>query len=732
MHRYNTFIRTLIRIFSKTLLGVFVVSFVTVTWAYASGDQILGENSDIKFSIDDYVFEHAWSSVELPKFDQATGILTWNFYSKKLGRFISLSWIHMQCSWTTCQLEGNSVDDVVGTIDFSGVQYDTTTKGFHGNITTTAWNLSMEWISVSKISIQVSGIASTMTANDAVNIQIIPKDTVFYTIQQNINNIAYNSYTTHTGEVTLDLSVAWTHTITITAKDASASILGTRTVQITVIPWNISKTATPTQTANDFCRINPPFCPDGNTIQWSRVDGPNVGNVWQYISQTLKLRDQYGNKITSGNISITYKNTVKLDQIKKEWIQNTFAGGNTFEATLVGNDATYTIKSLAPTDESENILRVQTIQYNWQDITNSISLQNIIIRKPYSAQIQLPNNSISPNTPLSLQVTANGPTPDLAGISDKRIIWKLTVNSFIDYFSIDSSPNWVTDWCKANNWEASTNTYCSSPKVPFESTSVFSYEGISSPTTINARLQLNQKNSVSGKFDAIVSYSLDWNIISYLSSSTPFQSQGTTNIFGMVHPTNGALTSITSASSPKKRNDLLNQIRKNVAYLSRNLWTNQWSNYILVNGDITLDTLNPETRAYIAIGGNITLNTNILSTDKNTPIALIALSKDGVWGKIILNNSVKNIEATLFAEKSIQNSSSTPWDNQLYIVGSVFADNACNEKNADCLYWLRLNYNWEDSKMATWWEKYKFTPVIVEYNPNITLNPPPGLANIAE
>jgi hypothetical protein len=81
------------------------------------------------------------------------------------------------------------------------------------------------------------------------------------------------------------------------------------------------------------------------------------------------------------------------------------------------------------------------------------------------------------------------------------------------------------------------------------------------------------------------------------------------------------------------------------------------------------------------VGGDITITSDVLP--RAYPVSLIALSDDnGSGGEIIIDASVRDIEASLYAEKVLRSSG----DNQLYIHGSVISHNTVS--TSKCPYYV--------------------------------------------
>lgn len=177
----------------------------------------------------------------------------------------------------------------------------------------------------------------------------------------------------------------------------------------------------------------------------------------------------------------------------------------------------------------------------------------------------------------------------------------------------------------------------------------------------------------------------------------------------------------------------------------------------------------------LVVEWNVYIDWNILDTDNNGMLGIIALSKNGVGGNIYIDPSVRDIHAILYADRSVlsydgtkefdgTNSSAAELANQLYIRGSVFSENtiggsrktpiscpyfvnvACTQDVAqkyDMNYLRRyfiydsnlsgtiqptidspanLGSRSQGGDIGTWYETY---PVIIDYNSRIQQTPPP-------
>lgn len=178
------------------------------------------------------------------------------------------------------------------------------------------------------------------------------------------------------------------------------------------------------------------------------------------------------------------------------------------------------------------------------------------------------------------------------------------------------------------------------------------------------------------------------------------------------------------AKNPQLRANLLNQIRKNVAYLTRNgnISANNFDIVSAAENHISVLTK----RSYIATSGDIVINQNIGASSE--PKAIIALD-----GNIKIAPTVTEIHAMLIAGKSIistDESLTADKSYQLFITGSAIADNV----GSDTFAKMRETFdNSNDNKKSPTAKILQINDkIIIRHNPNILNNPPPGLENFRE
>lgn len=236
---------------------------------------------------------------------------------------------------------------------------------------------------------------------------------------------------------------------------------------------------------------------------------------------------------------------------------------------------------------------------------------------------------------------------------------------------------------------------------------------------------------------------------------------------------NSEQTSISSQS----RSEAINTIRKNVWLLTRNVSfagdTFTGSNIKVYKKDILLNPtqeLITDGKRTIVAYGDITVNANLINSNDAITLAIIALKDESGNGwNIFIASNVKRIDATLVAQGTIFSGEKT-WTtryyaqeagavdtlkNQLYIYWAVsslntiwgaslesgsrcpIADIACDNSNALIYDFEHMRYfRWGPSEAASLARASanlegdaKNSSLIIEFNPELLRDPPPGIRN---
>ena len=194
----------------------------------------------------------------------------------------------------------------------------------------------------------------------------------------------------------------------------------------------------------------------------------------------------------------------------------------------------------------------------------------------------------------------------------------------------------------------------------------------------------------------------------------------------------------------------------------------------MMGANITLDSAaNIEwNKTLVVEWWNIYISWNIIDSDSDAILGLIALEKDGLWWNIYIAPSVTDIHAVMYMDKSLisyngseldgNNATTADLANQLYIFGSIFSENTIGgsrKVTAECPFYVNnslcatqkqaqkydLNYlrryfrydhddnpgtdpipaNWWSPAAAQWKVWFEDSPVIIDYNPQVQQTPPP-------
>ncbi len=277
-------------------------------------------------------------------------------------------------------------------------------------------------------------------------------------------------------------------------------------------------------------------------------------------------------------------------------------------------------------------------------------------------------------------------------------------------------------------------------------------------------------------------------------------------IYNTIYDLNGKI-------SPATTNKIVNEVRKNVALVTRNLgnkintalisnnvfdnadtksvgnklvFENTWAIVARVNYDSSIksrmenaSTLDEPIYSVIAIGADIYIDYSVVPQDDWHPRVMIAL-KNSAWvgGNIYIDGGITRIKSSLVAERSIYSGEYSVWgvktvynddagnlfkipNRQLYIYGTIISNNTIGGYSIDngtanyCPYditpcdndtALTFDYNhfrdfqqdlpeWQKAVLRgyqpPWFgapsDKYDAYSMIIEHDPRIISDPPPGL-----
>lgn len=210
--------------------------------------------------------------------------------------------------------------------------------------------------------------------------------------------------------------------------------------------------------ADTFCTTNPTDsvnCPDGATRRATTLTQlpitTVIANGSDVYALTLRARDQYGNRVESGTIDVTYATTVKNIQTEDNFNYlfpicadavniSTFVyacGEWRYTANLNTSDITYTITSTAPTNV-DNTIQLESIIYNITDIASLLWKAPLVFDPLFTASVSSLDAPVV-NTPHTFQTDV---TPDGTTTITPTVITTMQIGdgSAAEWRSLSSSP----------------------------------------------------------------------------------------------------------------------------------------------------------------------------------------------------------------------------------------------------------------------------------------------------
>lgn len=619
-----------------------------------------GQNASAIFSVEKIFPKNP--KAKNPQFYPETGIFSGNFYFVPLGDFVSLDGLRADCQEDICQVSGKIAHPIIGEITPEEITFNKKTGEISGKFHTMLGSISLENIRAKNFTIELESFAHDATINSQETIRIKnPDPEKNYVLQMKFEGQTLYTYSAENGVFSnVDMSRSGNYALEIRAYNSENQMVGTDTKEAVRHAENAKKlTLTPLDISNA-----------------------------QEKSITIFLSDSHGNAIEEGNLKITFRKSFENTENSTLKIDNEASIDETFtiEKTLKKNIPTnFFLESSHP-----GKIILEKILLNNQEIPIPPDQKNIIINGFVIPKISIKDSKTSDSASISLSY--NGKIP--SGVSNVIVKAKLPA-------MLASEP--IFPIAGNNACSDTNNTLC---------------------LAANAQNFLNPKNpefiasvksaQIYGKTETFVSYEKNEQTYEYagesLSSFAP-----SVQAFGL---------SRKDISNPKNiRRNFLNEVSKNVAYLSRNVNDYVKLPYQIENSDYTIDNDSLTKNAYISVGGDIYIKKNI---EKSTrPIAIIALEKNGLGGNIYIDGNVTNINAALVAEKEILSNPGTPKNRQLYIFGSVYAKNACEENTEKCLWALRSEYDGKTPDYRAKGISHSKIPIIVRYDERIRTLPPP-------
>ena len=122
----------------------------------------------------------------------------------------------------------------------------------------------------------------------------------------------------------IDLTLAGDYTFTvgvINAHSQSEGITTYKNVQVRPGKPTTQLSLPPNSNISKYCTTKPMLCPDGSVLSPTTLTPSAlsaVADADSAITNTLKLRDAYGNRVNTGTLAVTYNMTVKKIQLKEK------------------------------------------------------------------------------------------------------------------------------------------------------------------------------------------------------------------------------------------------------------------------------------------------------------------------------------------------------------------------------------------------------------------------------
>lgn len=694
---------------------------------------LTGTNETVDFNIPQEVLSAKWRNV--PTIHMQTGKISGDFYIKWVG-FVAIPEAQFAPMWK-CTDFADDCKKYIQKASNTAIWDVTILYNFSkkiGKINGTIqsanyWNIELWEISAENPNTHLE--LANLKASNTAQIEIKnSKPNHIYTLNIFDNNQLFGSATNEWNFFkNLDLSLSGEYDFVLIDSENGTKISETKLDNIKVAPWEINTSIeTSDFQAKKYCQENPTStdCPDGKDRLPSQIVQEKNIFPWERTSIIIKLRDKYGNRISGESIQIEIKNTLQSNEllpnpsdITAEFFPTSQFTGNTGTIPWFSNsDYSFAAEVFVPSKWWK--LQIDAKKFGVEDISSKNIFTNIITNEPFS----LEKNEIPDKIYSQLTGTAKiSIKKNITWTLSPKIITKIAGNwNFSDVTVIG------TFYCEKKFFDTfPTNPFCKNYS-PTEV--VVASENTSSEIKITPKITTNKEILALENF---IGYTIDWKNYIY--------KVGDTKNISVEQPTPkdielaGGITSVSNADSLKEsiasksaRNSLLNTIRKNIAYLGRNITDFSRKNYqIERSADMHITSIGNK-RAIIAVGKDIYIKTDI-SENSQGPIAIIALSQNGQGGNIHINGNVKNIHAALIAEKSILGDSSNK-KNQLYIKWSVFADNICNNDEQTCF--LKIRNDFDFTKAETVAVSNNPNKIILEYDNRILTNPPPALENFVE
>ena len=741
----------------------FVVSALT-TYIPGAHITMTGSNSDVFFDVGDDIFM-ASTTASAPTLHTLTETFSWAFYLSGAGwiDFSTGSYqVELDCGIqslnslsTPCILSGTGYGELIGDVMFDGyVLYHPDTGLLSGTASTWVWVYDFSGVSL-PLRPAAFTTGNSILANHQASLSV--SGTILYggtnPWELYFQPISWSDTPYLLGDM-IDFSHASIYRAEIRDPDGWHTIIDDFRV-LANLPSSTLSPGLAGSIRESFCTTIPAWCIDGAALSpmtLSITGGPRVANGVDSYAGQMKLRDRYGNQVQSWDVSITYNDKIRDIQTNLPlpymsmspilWmalnttgdIMNTKNGSpsTNFIPANIG-DVNYTLASIAPTSATDTLTLSWVLYRDSAGVITDVTMPAwkvpLVFTPWYSTSLAAGPILVGE----TVDFTTNYTHTTLAPIpQDPRALYDIRIgDNTIAAFDTFSSPDTIYCTKYTASFGIGECNWFGFPDPVIVSSEALSFSGIYAYAGYEPPPELVSYRSY-------ITYIVWWVRILYPSGAsdlgmatpwdTPMKILGQQNL----SPISGINTTNIS--------QVWNTLRKNITLLSRNRTNYSDVNYMVVDGDITVDqatfdATSPKKRTIVSLWGDITLMSSL--SGAASPIALIALSDiSGSGGYIHIDASVTDIEATLFAEKSIFSTGA----HQLYIRGSVISHNSVS--NTTCPYYvspcvaapkynlqnLRRDFLDTPGTLSTLlWGKYSAIPLIIEYDGRVLSDPPPGL-----
>jgi hypothetical protein len=793
--------RVLILIFALSLFGICSDIFATTSsFILAPKVYLTGANMNVRFDVREALISMGNGQDAPPYLNTTDNKFYGVFYLSGAWWVEFNSWaysVQIDCGGqplshitVSCRLLWLWLSENIGEVDFSHVEYIPTSWSLSGSIRTFIWNIPIDgvYIPLRPLSLVSDYFMNPLPANSAL--QVTVRDSSLYSGGYGLWQIEYgpkNSWFSFiipwsNGQFILDVSLAAHYDISIIDPSGSKTVFS----DAVILPASLDASLDDNNYfIKSFCWSYPNYSGCDGIIPLSATT--LASNIWTPLPAdgassykfVLKMRDKYGNRVNTGTVQLEYTTKTKARRIlPNDWTNHfmdsvfdgdavILSGGillnqldgtsRSTVTTLIWQDISYDIMSIAPTDTSDNKIQLQSVTYvsplwiatdiapsSWKGFLSFVPPYESNLSKwslpfrigvPHSFSFDITNNDtenrIIPNLLSILSIGDN----ILAGFRDFESIVSPTCSA---------SMHDTSGYVNTCDWSKSSGSLLPPSVIAFQSTGSLIFTGTYTPRTSTPSLE-NISYQTYINYPATDALSQPIQVLYPSHGWTFWLSQyiGRIKILGQSNDA-GEYGNLWTIS--KMKSTFIDTIRKNISMMSRNRTHYDDVPYVVMNGNLTVTGWTFDIkRTIIVIWGDISIASNITKKPETTALIALADSLGNGWS-IIIAPSVTDVNTSLIAEHGVTSSG----ENQLYIYGSLIASNTFGDAAARiCPYHVVTTCTllearkWDFAEMRSGFEalsdkighrslssralEYPDTPMIIEYDARVSSSPPPGL-----